>query len=390
MTRSLARRLPFLAPGASAGARRRPGGPPGSPAAPARPPRRAPPTRRGAPSAAVADVAPAGAAPASTACASRAPSTCAPASPSTAARLREGLRTLWALGMFEDLRVGRGPGAGGCDLCSHVPSARASPASSFQGNKKRSDERLEPHLACAPATGSPRRSWPPSTRCCRIYREEGYARAEVTATTRQHRSPAGGGRASSHRGRREGADHRGRVPRAATRSPDDLLRKLKSKKKGCFAQRQAQGRDRRGRRAAHTLLPRPRLPRRRGAARARSLLDPTAQGMTLVYSIDEGPRVSHRQGGVGRATASLGDAQVLRRSPAATPAQMYDAAAIRKAVEERLLGSTPSTASSTCQVEPPRRSRDSDRVDITFQVTEGPPRTCAASTSRATRAPGRT
>lgn len=323
----------------------------------------------GAPSIAVADVRLAGVAPADSV-RTRAALAVRPGEHVTAARLRESLRAVWALGMYEDLWVGLAPGRGGATLTLHVEPRPRLARVELTGNKKVDSDKLLEHTGLivggrlaneqvVAAVDSLRR----------IYREKGYVRAEVTATTQS----AGPGQVVVAFRVIEGAGARltGVEFPGAVSFPADLLRKqLESKFKGLLRSGKLDP-DKIAQDVEQlTAFYRDRGFREVEVRRDSLRFSPDGQSMTLVYNIKEGQRAW--LGKVEWAgNRSLGDAQV-RALTGVYAGQMYNAGAIRKTVEEAY-SQYAELGFLYVSVDAVETVGDSDRVHLTFQVQEGAP-----------------
>ena len=323
----------------------------------------------GAPSIAVADVRLAGVAPADSV-RTRAAFAVRPGEQVTAARLRESLRAVWALGMYDDLWVGLAPGPGGATLTLHAEPRPRLARVELTGNKKVDSDKLLEHTGLIvggrlandqvlAAVDSLRR----------IYREKGYVRAEVTATTQS----AGPGQVVVAFRVVEGAGARltGVEFPGAVAFPADLLRKqLESKFKGLFRSGKLDPDKTTKDVEQLTAFYRDRGFREVEVRRDSLRFSPDGQRMTLVYNIKEGPRAW--LGKVEWAgNRALGDAQV-RALTGVYAGQMYNAGAIRKTVEEAY-SQYAELGFLYVSVDPVETVGDSGRVHLTFQVQEGAP-----------------
>jgi outer membrane protein insertion porin family len=288
----------------------------------------------------------------------------------TAARLREALRAVWALGMYDDFWVGLRQEEGGTALTLHVAPRPRLARVELTGNHKLDSDKLLEHTGLVvggrlsndqvlAAVDSVRR----------IYREKGYVRAQVTATTQS----AGPGQAVVAFRVVEGSAARlaGVAFPGAVSFPPDLLRKqLESKFKG-FLRGGKLDPDKVGKDVEQlTAFYRDRGFREVEVARDSLRFSPDGQRMTLVYNVQEGPRawLGEVQWAGNRA---LGDAQV-RALTQIYAGQMYNASAIRKTVEEAY-SQYAELGFLYVSVDPVEQVNDSGRVELTFQVQEGAP-----------------
>lgn len=284
--------------------------------------------------------------------------------------IREGLLRLWTTNLFDDLEVRGSTGEDGVHLVLEVAERPRVARVSFTGNQKRSEDDLSPHLGFRPGD-----SW--RTRflmtgrdsVLAAYRKEGYRDTEVTATAD---STASGmwvqfDIKEGKKAHVTGTDFEGNV----AFDDDRLSGQLKSGKKG-FPFKSGTVKEEN---LVQDLSRIKTFYRERGyrditVERLPFVPNPNGKGVILAYRVDEGPY--YRTGEVrwaGNSTVSTG---VLGALPQPRPGGPYDGTRIRQAVE----GAYATYAEEGylyLQVEPTEIVRDSNLVDIVFQISEGPP-----------------
>jgi outer membrane protein insertion porin family len=283
--------------------------------------------------------------------------------------VREGLLRLWSTNLFDDLEVRGTTSPEGVHLLLHVAERPRVARISFTGNDKRSEDDLKPHLGFREGD-----SWRPrllvtARDSIRLeYTKEGYREVEIQATAD---STAAGMWVQFDI--QEGK--KAQVTAIAFEgiqafTADDLDGEIKSGKKG-FPFKSGTVKEEnleedlrrlrtfyreRGFRDVRVE----RLPFRDG---------PKGDGVTLVYKIDEGP--FYRMGNVRWEGNQAVPNMALLALPQPTSGP-YDGTRIRLAVE----GAYSTYAEEGflyVQVEAIEAVRDSNVVDVTFQIQEGPP-----------------
>ncbi len=283
--------------------------------------------------------------------------------------VRRGIRKLFALGLFSDVWVEQQPRGAAMDLVIHVTERPRIGKIAFTGNRKKQTGDLEKKLFLhAGDIYSPTAVQSQVDSLLKIYRDEGYARATIAAAA--DTVPGG---LDLRFTIAEGEKVRiARIEFAGARAfPGGKLRKhLKSKAKGLlgggevkdenFAEDQEKleafyrsngYRDMRV--TGHELKP--------GA-------DP--RRLALVISVDEGP--FYRAGVVtweGNTVIRSADLEKLWRPK---PGEKYDVSKIEK-VQGLAYADYAELGYLYLSVDPRESVRDSDRVDVTFHVTEGRP-----------------
>lgn len=293
-----------------------------------------------------------------------------PGTQTSGSSVRDALRRVWDLDLFEDLWLGAFETPAGLALVLHVEERPRLTRLEFSGNKKIKADDLRQHSGLVPgARLSDLKLVAAVDSLRRIYREKGYVRAAVVATTH----PMAPGQAAVSFSIDEGKPARigGFAFPGAVAYPSDRLRKeLASKKKG-FLKGGKLDPDK----VVQDIAKLRAFYRENGykdveVTRDSLQFSPDGQRMTLVYRIAEGPRF--RLGEVRwQGNRALGDAKVRALSQL-TPGGWYNGTAI-----ERTTGDTYSEYAEQgylyVNVEPVEQVDDSGLVDVTFQVQEGAP-----------------
>ncbi len=290
--------------------------------------------------------------------------------PYDAREVRAGLLRLWETSLFDDLEVRGSTDEAGVHLVLAVAERPRVARISFEGNQKRSEEDLLPHLGFRPGD-----SWRPRLLVAARdsilseYRKEGYRATAVTATADS--TGAGvwvrfaivdGKKAQVTAVAFEGIGAFGE---------DALAKRLKSKKKG-FPFRSGTVKE------ENIIEDETRIRtfyRENGfrdvtVERAPFVDDPKGGGVVLTHKIVEGPR--YRTGEVHWAGNEIIKSPALASLPQPQSGEYYNGTKIRQAVE----GAYAAYAEEGflyLQVEATEFVRDSNVVDVTFQIAEGPP-----------------
>lgn len=293
-----------------------------------------------------------------------------PGQPYDPRAIREGLLRLWATNLFDDLEVRGATGDSGVHLVLAVAERPRVARISFSGNEKRKEEDLLPRLGFRAGD-----SW--RTRLLAtgrdsvlaVYRREGYRDAEVEASAD---STASGmwvqfAITEGKKAHVTAIEFEGNAA-----FPDDRLDgQLKSGKKG-FPFKSGTVKEEN---LAEDLVRLRTYYRERGyrdvaVERLPFRPDPKGSGVVLAYRVEEGPY--YRTGEVRWSGNSTVSTAVLAALPQPRPGGPYDGTRIRQAVD----GAYATYAEEGylyLQVEPTEIVRDSNLVDIVFQVSEGPP-----------------
>ncbi len=306
----------------------------------------------------------------STRCASPVPSTSASVVPTTRARCARDCVRLWDTALFDDLEVRGFTDEAGVHLVLAVAERPRVAGITFEGNAKRSDEDLLPHLGFrAGDSWRPRLLVAARDSILAEYRKEGYRETKVTATA----DSTGAGMAvrfvveDGRKAQITAVAFEG----ATAFSSDDLAGKLKSKKKG-FPFRSGTVKEENIAEDETRLRT---FYRENGyrdvvVERAPFTPDPKGGGVVLTHRIVEGPL--YRMGEVRWAGNEIVKTPALLQLPQPRPGGVYDGTRLRQAVE----GAYAAYAEEGflyLQVEPTEFVRDSNVVDVTFQIAEGPP-----------------
>jgi len=284
--------------------------------------------------------------------------------------IRDGLLRLWATSLFDDLEVRGFTGEDGVHLVLAVAERPKVSQITIEGNRKRSEEDLLPHLGFR-AGDSWRSRLLVAARDSILaeYRKEGYRATEVTATADSTSSGMwvrfvvdDGTKAQVTAIAFEGA---------TAFTSDDLAGKLKSKKKG-FPFRSGTVKEEN---IAEDETRLKTFYRENGyrdvvIERAPFTPDPRGGGVILTHRIVEGPL--YRMGEVRWTGNEIVKTPVLLQLPQPREGGVYDGTRLRQAVE----GAYATYAEEGflyLQVEPTEFVRDSNVVDVTFQIAEGPP-----------------
>jgi outer membrane protein insertion porin family len=284
--------------------------------------------------------------------------------------VRRGIRKLFALGLFDDVSVERSPRADRMDLVIRVKERPRIAKIAFSGNHKRSTDDLEKKLFLhAGEVYSPVTVQTQVDSLLKYYRDDGFARATIEAATDSAATGGLGLRFVVHEGEKV------RITRiefaGATTFPAKKLRKqLKTHAKGFFG----------GGEVKEEEVPedQEKLEAFYHAHGYRDMrvtgrdLQATAdpRKLTLVITVDEGR--PYRMG-----TVSWTGNQVLPSSELAPlwkakPDEGYDASKIEK-VQGLAYAAYAEKGYLYVGIEPREAVPDSDRVNLTYVVSEGQP-----------------
>jgi outer membrane protein insertion porin family len=284
--------------------------------------------------------------------------------------VREGLLRLWTTGLFDDLEVFGATSDSGVALVLRVAERPKVARVSFSGNDKRTEEDLSPHVGIRPGD-----SWRPGLLLAgrdsvlAEYRKEGYRDAQVTATA----DSTGAGmwvQFAVVEGKKAQVTDIAFEGNAAF-DDDELEGKLKSGKKG-FPFKSGTVKEEN---LAEDLTRLRTFYRERGyrdvvVERLPFTPDPDGKGVVLGHRIVEGPY--YRMGTVAWTGNVTVPATALAALPQPRPGGPYDGTRMRQAIE----GAYATYAEEGflyLNVEPVETVRDSNVVDVTFTVAEGPP-----------------
>ena len=293
-----------------------------------------------------------------------------PGRPFDTRAVREGLLRLWSTGLFDDLEVFGATSDSGVALVLRVAERPRVARISFTGNSKRSEEDLLPHVGFRAGD-----SWRPGLlvtgrdSVLTEYRKEGYRDAAVTATA----DSTGAGMwvqfAIVEAGK---AQVTGVAFEGNAAFPDDKLKgELKSKTKG-FPFKSGTVKDEA---LAEDLANLKAFYRANGykdaeVERLPFAANPKGKGVILGYRVSEGPY--YRMGAVVWSGNAAVKTPALAALPQPRPGGPYDGTRIRQAVE----GAYATYAEEGflyLNIDPVETVRDSNVVDVTFQLVENPP-----------------
>lgn len=284
--------------------------------------------------------------------------------------VRRGIRKLFALGLFANVAVEREPRGDVVDLVIRVEERPRISKISFTGNQKKDSDELQKKLVIRPGeTYSPTAVQAQVDSLVRFYREEGYGRATVEART----DSAGAAGVGLTFAIQEGEKVRIREIAfvGAKAFPAGKLRKqMKTKQKGFFGGGELKEED--FREDAEKLEGYYRNNGYRDARVVGHALEPgkTARDLKLVVTVEEGRR--YRFGTASWAGNTVVPTPDLAKLSAIKAGEKYD-----KSRVERTQGGVYAEYAEKgylyLGVEPRETVRDSDVVDVAFQVTEGQP-----------------
>lgn len=284
--------------------------------------------------------------------------------------VRRGIRKLMALGLFDDVAVDRAPQGQVMDLVIQVRERARIASIGFQGNKKREDTDLERKLFLH--AGDPYSPSQVSTQIdtlLQYYKDEGFARAKVTARTD---STARGMALTFDVAEGEKVKITDiRLEGASAFAQAALRKALKTKKKGFFGGGEIK--DESFQEDIEKLVNYYRDRGYRDAKVTGTRLEPglTPKDMTLVIAVDEGPRYSF--GNVTWAgNTKVQDAVLRGYLRTIRDGIPYDASKIQKAIGDAYSEYT-ERGYLYVQIEPREETAADRRVDITLVVTECPP-----------------
>lgn len=311
-----------------------------------------------------------------------------PGDPYAEEPIRRGLRKLFALGLFDDIRIeraARAEGDGVVDLVLHVRERPRLSSVAFRGNQKRETSELEKKLILrAGDVYSPSVVAAQLDTLRRYYRDEGFSNAQVTAAT----DTAGQGgrvllRFDIHEGERvkiERVDFEG----ATAFEPKNLRKALKSKARWFLG-----GGDVKEENLTEDRERLERYYRTRGFRDMRVMSADFDSGsapnrVVLKVAVDEGPR--YRFGRVEWSGNQVVPTADLEKGWPRAKSDAYDVSRIEKAQGAAYAGYA-EQGYLYLSVEPHETVRDS-AVDVTFEVGEGKPshvRYVVISGNKATR-----
>ena len=283
--------------------------------------------------------------------------------------VRRGIRKLIALGLFDDVAVDRAPHGDVMDLVIAVRERLRLASIGFSGNKKRETGELERKLFLHTGDAySPTQVRTQIDSLVQYYKDEGFARAAVTART-DTTSRGLGLTFMVTEGEKVRITHI-RFEGDSAFAEGQLRKTLKTKQKGLFG-----GGDLKDETFAEDIEKLLAYYRNNGFRDAKvtgTRLEPgqTAKDLTLVVTVQEGPRYLF-----GTVTWSgntkVADA-VLKGVTKIWPGTMYDASRIQKTMAD---GYSEYTEHGYLYVQiEPREEPTADRhVDLTFAITECPP-----------------
>lgn len=285
--------------------------------------------------------------------------------------VRRGIRKLYALGLFADVAVTQEPRGDRMDLVIRVTERPRIARIEFTGNQKRETEELEKKLILrAGEVYSPVAVQSQLDSLRAYYRDEGFARARVEAV----QDSAAGGDVALRFVVREGEKVRIRaIEFAGARAfAEKKLRKhLKTKTKGLLGGGEVREED-----AAEDQDKLERFYHEQGYRDMRMVSrevqdtdDP--RRLKLVVTVEEGP--FYRIGAVdwrGNSVLSAAELAPLWRKP--KKPEHYSVAKIER-VQGEAYGAYAEKGYLYVGVEPREEVRDSNRVDLTFVVSEGKP-----------------
>jgi outer membrane protein insertion porin family len=285
--------------------------------------------------------------------------------------VRRGIRKLFALGLFNNVSVDRHPRDGVVDLEIHVDERPHISKILFKGNQKKDTGELEKKLFIRPGqTYSPTLTQTQVDSLVRFYREDGFGRVAIEALT--DTVPGGPGVQLTF-SIREGEKVRITDIRfeGARAFPAKRLRKpMKTKAKGLFGGGELKDETfDEDRQAVEGFY------KNNGYRDARVLgfeLKPGARSrdLTLVVQVDEGRR--YRFGTAAWSGNTVVPSADLDRISAIKPGEKYDLSKIEK-TQGGVYAEYAERGYLYIGVEPKETVRDSDLVDVVFQITEGRP-----------------
>jgi outer membrane protein insertion porin family len=285
--------------------------------------------------------------------------------------VRRGLRKLFALGLFADLDVDKIPNGDRMDLVIRVTERPRIGRVSFAGNKKKSGEDLQKKIQVhAGEVYSPVAVQTAVDSLLKEYRDDGYGRATVTPHTDTTSTGGVDLRFDVNEGEKvriTRIEFSGANAFAAKR----LRKALKTKTKGLFG-----GGEIKDEEAAEDQERLEGFYRDHGYRDMRLVSRELKPGdrprhLTLVMTVDEGR--PYRVGDVswsGNHVLSAAELAPLWKRKTAT--ERYDGSKIEK-VQGAAYGEYAEKGYLYVNIEPRETVRDSDLVDLAYQVTEGQP-----------------
>ena len=284
--------------------------------------------------------------------------------------VREGLLRLWTTNLFDDLEVRGRTSPDGVHLVLQLAERPRVGRISFTGNDKRTEEDLKPHLGFREGDAWRQRLLVTARDSILVeYRKEGYRDVAVTATA-DSTNAGMWVQFAIQEGRKAQVTAVAFEGNHAFTS-DELAGQLKSGKKG-FPFKSGTVKDEN---LAEDEVRLRAFYRGRGYRDVRVERLPFAEGkdgkgVTLVYGVEEGPY--YRMGEVKWEGNAAVPALALLSLPQPRTPGPYDGGRIREATE----GAYALYAEEGylyLQVEPVETVRDSNVVDVTFTIQEGPP-----------------
>jgi outer membrane protein insertion porin family len=283
--------------------------------------------------------------------------------------IRHGIRKLFALQIFDDIRVERIPAGARVDLVIHVQERPRIASIGFTGNQKRETVELERKLFLRPGgVYSPTAVQTQIDSLLRYYRDEGFPQATITAAT----DSAAGGQIAIRFDVKEGERVKitAIVFEGVTAFPEGRLRKqMKTKKRGIFG-----GGDIKEESFAEDQAKLEAWYHNHGYRDMRYLGNELVPGdgprrITLRVKVEEG--TPYRFGAIQWAGNTIVDDPTLERLWPRKGGDLYDASRIERA-QGAAYGEYAERGYLLVNIDAQETVRG-DTVDVTFSVTEGQP-----------------